>query len=233
MMRAVVGILGAALVLIAPCWSWAGVYQVVGETKDWTPVSGSPLPYLLSITNPDNYNVNPVAGWSLKLQIVPDSGATGSVSFLSASMPSQDYLFAGRSSGLIPPFCGPSQTINLISDMDAQFTGVTVPQAGMSLLQLQLTASADATGQFNIEAVPGSDLSYWMYIDAIALEGVPVAFQNVPFTGNNVTLGSVTIPTVPEPPTLISIAALLGFAAFRVCRRLVGQTGFAPTCHNP
>jgi hypothetical protein len=93
-------------------------------------------------------------GWQLGLEIVPQSGATGSLRFKTAALPDAAYLLDGRSDGLTPAFSGPADTIKIIGDTDSLFSGVSVPPSGKNLLQLDFDALPGSFGLFYIKAVP-------------------------------------------------------------------------------
>jgi hypothetical protein len=150
------------------------------------------------------------AGWSLRLSIVPDAGATGTLEFNSATLPGVDYPLAGVSGGLGGSVSG---TTLFAFDDDTSFAGVTLSTAGDNLLDLDFSTPDGALGLFRIMATPGLGDTQWS--DAAFNDQ---EFANLPFAGGPVEIATVT--AVPEPGSLLfcSLATLLGLA-FYVRRR--------------
>ncbi|MEX2112999.1 MAG: hypothetical protein WD845_07420 [Pirellulales bacterium] len=168
---------------------------ITGQHHIWNSVDPSAT-HVVGIENP-GASTDPLFAWSLGLEIVPDASATGTLEFASATVPNE-YLLAGRSGGLIPPFAGPSTSIAPIGDSDALFTGILVPGTGKSLLASTFVASPDAQGLFRIFAVGDPFTgSNWFSSDFQNTR----SFANAPFTGGPVEIGSITI--VPEPSSLL------------------------------
>jgi len=184
---------------------------------EWNPASPSPV-MVFGIENTTS-TTDKLYGWQLGLEIVPGAGATGSLRFNEATLPTS-YLLDGRSGGLVPSFSGPSATISVIGDTDSLFTGVTVPSSGKNLLHVDFDALPGTSGLFYVKAVP--DLfngSNWYSSDFNARD-----YANVPFGGGSVTLGSINV--VPEPSTiaLLTTLSLAGAPALLRWRRRHGHT---------
>jgi hypothetical protein len=162
-------------------------------------------------------------GWQLGLEIVPQSGATGSLRFKTAALPDAAYLLDGRSDGLTPAFSGPADTIKIIGDTDSLFSGVSVPPSGKNLLQLDFDALPGSFGLFYIKAVP--DLfngCNWFSGDFSARD-----YVNVPFSGGSVILGSVNV--VPEPSLAVLLLSGLSVLVSRLfLSQKTGARAFCP-----
>jgi hypothetical protein len=71
----------------------------------WNPLDPSPS-MVIGLENGTDAS-DPLFGWQLGLQIVPETGATGGLLFKSAGMPPA-YIFEGRTDGLTLAFAGPN-----------------------------------------------------------------------------------------------------------------------------
>ena len=151
-----------------------------------------------------------LAGWSLRLFIAPDVGATGTLEFSSTALPSSGYPLAGVSGGLGGSVSG---TTLFAFDDDTSFAGVTLSTAGDNLLDLDFSTPDGALGLFRIMATPGLGDTQWS--DAAFNDQ---EFANLPFAGGPVEIATVT--AIPEPGSLLfcSLATLVGLA-FYVRRR--------------
>ena len=134
-----------------------------------------------------------LAGWSLRLEIVPDVGATGTLEFNSRGLPSVDYVLSGVSGGLGGSLSG---TDLFAFDEDVTTDGVVVSAIGENLLEIDFSTPDGALGLFRIFATPGLGDTQWSDASFTDQE-----FANLPFTGGPVEIGSVT--AVPEPASLI------------------------------
>lgn len=186
--------------------------NLTGQHHVWNPVDPSPT-HFVGIENPGG-SIDPLFAWSLGLQITPDPSALGSVSFAGASVPI-NYLLAGRSGGVTPAFAGPASSIEPIGDTDSMFTGIVVPGAGKNLLATTFVASPDAEGLFRIFAVPDQFTgANWFSSDFLNARD----FENVPFDGEPVEIGSIMI--VPEPSTVLLASQIaVGLVLFTRRRR--------------
>ena len=155
-----------------------------------------------------------IYAWQLGFEIDPESGATGSLQFNTATLP-PSYLFDGRSDGLVPAFSGPAAAIPVIGDSDSLSTGVLAPLSGMNLLLVDFYALPGTSGLFDIKAVP--DLfngCNWYSGDFDAR-----SYENVPFGGGSVILGTVNVTSVPEPSVVILFLSGSLAAGAAACRR--------------
>jgi len=166
-----------------------------------------------------------LTGWQLSLVILPEAGATGSVTFASPVGPRADappnYLLDGVNAGIAAVNSGDAL---LAFDFNFPPTGgVEAPvDPGSFLLLIELLASNDADGEFGIYAVPGPAGTEWT--DAAPVIQQVRAFENVPHGAAPVWIGSVLV-RIPEPATF----ALLMFgltAAFFSRMRAKPHTAF-------
>jgi TPR repeat len=170
-------------------------------------------------------------------QTEASSGASGTLSFATAALPSplSSYLLDGNSQveagmGFIPgdPTL-PATSILPIADFINTGNGIAIPSSA-NLLSLTFTASSNAQGTFQIMELPDPNIgSYWF-----SGSGNIVSFGNSPFgphdangnptTGTAVSIGSVTLSpqqgSVPEPQ---SVWLLLGGLATLVTYHGVRQ----------
>jgi hypothetical protein len=200
---------------------------ISGQNLSWTGSGSSPT-FTVAIENPGGGVTDTLAGWQLGLSIAAQSGATGSLSFATATLPA-NYLLNGNSEvqngmSFIPndPVL-PATSIPAIADVIATVTGVTVPAAGDNLLALTFSAAAGTTGVFDIYATaPTSSFatgSYWL--DA--------SFNNENFAqlstgGGELLLGQITITpstVIPEPQSVVLlVSGLAGAVGFYRRRRV-------------
>jgi hypothetical protein len=151
-----------------------------------------------------------MAAWNVQLEILPLSGASGTMTFhdpasSSSSPPPPSYIFSGNGVGIDVSNGGSTLTANDFFDPGAG-PGVAVPGSpGANLLQLQFSASSNASGLFGIFAVEGPG-STWLDPNLNTF-----VFTNVPDGTGTVRIGEVLLAqgqSVPEPSSLV----LLGLA---------------------
>jgi hypothetical protein len=187
-----------------PLVSQADCFSVVWENTNGVHVPGTTLNYLIGIENA-NESSDLLVLWDLNLTITPASTqTTGNLFIANAYQPHENYLLDGITSGLEPSFNGPANSINQIGDMDGQLIGVSVPKKGKYLLELDLQATDDAQGLFNIEIQPQETSAYWATTDDILADPPKSrAFDNLPFESSApITIGTVKIQNVPEPSSI-------------------------------
>lgn len=144
-----------------------------------------------------------LTAWQVSLEIEPQSGATGSLSFVSATEP-LNYSLSGANAG-----------ISVINSGDSLFAfdfnfpstgGVQIPtEPGSPLLSFQVQASDDASGDFGIFALSGLGESEW----TDASPGIQSAqkFANVPVGLGRVLIGNLSVNRrIPEPSSVLVAA---------------------------
>ena len=190
----------------------AGDLRIVGQNLSWSPTTQLSPQYLFGVENISGTD-DPLSAWQLRIKIVPDENATGLVEFNSATEP-PDYLLADRSIGIVVAFFGPPNTVGLMGDDDQFFFGVEVPPSGTNLLRVDFAASPDALGRFDIVVLPHQpgveEGTAWFYLNLDTFEVETRDFENIPFGGGPLTVGSVTV--VPEPSTIVLLT--LGTTSF-------------------
>ncbi len=167
--------------------------------------SGTMLVNIVS-DNPPN---DVMAAWNLQLEIVPNSGATGTLAFqdpATGTPPNPpNYIFGSNGLGIASTNGG--STLNANDFFDPSIgSGVSVPGSpGANLLQMDFLASSTASGTFGIFALEGAANTLWNDSNIN-----PQFFTNVPDGTGMVQIGEVVIAqsAVPEPSSLV----LLGLA---------------------
>ena len=171
----------------------------------------------LNITVTNNVPVDPpavqMAGWQFTLVVVPDPGATGTISFTNpmagppANPAPPNYVFPAGTSFFNGPFVSypppppppappPLRALDFVLFQPAQ-----VPIApGANLATINFMASAATTGTFGLFALQGAANTAWS--DSVGDR----FFVNVPNAAGMTRLG--TISPVPEP--IACTAVLLG-----------------------
>lgn len=182
--------------------------NVLGENilwdRDVAPLVSPTLNLDINRTSADP-QLDLLAGWSLRLEIVPDVGATGTLEFNSRSLPSVDYVLSGVSGGLGGSLSG---TDLFAFDDDTTFDGVVVSAVGQNLLEIDFSTPDAANGLFRLFATPGLGDSQWS--DAGFNDQ---NFANLPFSGGAVELGTVNVVTaIPEPGGLVLCGLAAGLA---------------------
>jgi hypothetical protein len=173
-------------------------------------------------------------GWALSIEIVPQSGASGSLSISSLANPANNALTGspGTPSDVVVNPAGPN-TYNAISNSNTNATGSKVPTSGDNLVSFDLTSS-NASGNFKLIAFNDSSDGYsnWTYYNGgnpgDPNNGNTFAYTNIPASGSfpaspaQFVLG--TIDVVPEPGSLLLAAlAVVGFAGYGRHRRSAGE----------
>jgi hypothetical protein len=202
----------AFLSLLAPS-AWAGVVLSTSDpvgtplTMSAGTTSGTMLVNVVSNSPPNDI----MAAWNLQLEIVPNSGATGSLMFqdpATGTPPNPpNYIFDVNGLGIAVTNGGSTLSANDFFNPSVG-PGVAVPGApGANLLQMDFLASSNASGSFGIFAVEGAATSSWTDSNAVTQ-----FFTDVPNGTALVQIGEVLISqvqSVPEPSSF----ALLGVAS--------------------
>ena len=152
----------------------------------------------------DNFPKDVMAAWNFRLEINPESGATGMLTFQDPATGTpanpSNYIFGGDGFGI-----SATNTGSVLSANDfytGSEAGVPVPGgSGANLLQMDFFASSDASGLFGIYAVEGLANTVWTD-DNITTQ----FFTNAPDETGTVLIGEVKLPggvqPIPEPSTL-------------------------------
>jgi hypothetical protein len=167
-----------------------------------------------------------LTAYTVTLQIVPQLGATGTLTFATpttstAATEPANYLLGSvvnfglnvtNSGSQLYAFDFDTETLGTDSD------GVDVTEAGFNVLAMTFAASADASGLFNIVVVPGPTNTQWAD-NAMGTQGEH-DFFNVPAMGGNVVVGQVSVTAVPEASSFVALGlASLAVAAGQWVRR--------------
>lgn len=160
-----------------------------------------------------------LGGWGVLLDIVPLGGATGSVEYNSVAVAATNYVFGAQQAFFsinvmpgnvslnamdanIPPQGGPPNFVQI------------PPSPGLNLLDLDFSASLDASGTFGVFARGGVGNSEWTDPNFIAQP-----FLNVGGFGQSDQIGEVTV--IPEPASfgLTFVAVLCAMVGHQIRRR--------------
>jgi PEP-CTERM motif len=206
-------ILSVALFALVACSAEAGVVLSTSNPQ------GSPLdmsagatsgPMLVDVVS-DNPPNDVIAAWNFQLQITPESGASGTLTFQdpvsgTPANPS-NYVFGSNGLGIAVSNGGTILSANDFFDPTIG-SGASVPGApGANLLQMDFLASSNASGLFGIFAAEGAAFTQWTDANLNTQ-----FFTNVPDGTGVVQIGEVLISqvqSVPEPSSLL-LAGLAG-----------------------
>ncbi len=159
-----------------------------------------------------------LAGWGVSLDIIALGGATGSVQYNSAAVAATNYVFGAPTAFFNIIIPAGNLSLNAL-DANIPVVGnppifVQIPPSpGLNLLDLDFSASLDASGTFGIFARGGVGNSEWTDPNFIAQP-----FANVGGFGQSDQIGEIFVVSVqvPEPGTLDLLGAgLLGLAFAR------------------
>jgi PEP-CTERM motif len=222
-------ILGIALFSLLAASAPAGV--VLGTSNP----PGSPLTMSAGTTSglmfvnvvSDNPPNDIMSAWGFELKIIPDAGATGTLTFQdpSTSTPANppSYIFGGDGLGISATNGG--DTLSANDFYVGTGSGSVVPGApGANLLDMDFLASSNASGLFGIYAVEGVAVTQWTDGDANTQ-----LFTNVPDGTGMVRIGDVLIAqAVPEPSSLVLLGLggtlLAGWQWRRKCKQTARRT---------
>jgi hypothetical protein len=223
--------LGVLALLSWPCSSRADTIDMeLGTNYPF----GSPLTIISGSTpssNPMLINVSSstntlMSGWAIQLQIVPEGGASGTVTFADPAGPPApnppNYIFTdGSVYGAIQVTSNTGTTLGA-EDLDLSLLtntgppyGVAVPTSGANLLQVDFNTSG-ASGFFDVFATLPLNQTLW---DDSATDGQN--FTN--FTGTTLLIGQIDVTpsstsVTPEPASLTLLllgASGVGAVAWR------------------
>ncbi len=162
----------------------------------------------VSSDNPPN---DVMSAWYFQLVIMPESGATGTLTFQDPAVmfppDPTNYIFGSDGYGIMATNGGTQLGANDFFYNPVDGTGAIVPGTSAdNLLQMDFLASSNASGMFGIYALEGAANTIWN--DASFAQQF---FTNVPDGTGMVLIGEVSVAgqSVPEPSSL----ALLGLAA--------------------
>lgn len=162
-----------------------------------------------------------LSAWQTTLLVAPTVGTSGTVKFNSASAASTNYVFGVPQLFFDATISTTSTTDDTLVGFDTQLVvGVAIPAAGVNLLDVDFSASPDASGTFQILALDAASQTEW--IDANLFFPGFHTFSNVPpGTGAGVVIGELFVPpvaalVVPEPASLmLAWLGIIGVARVR------------------
>ena len=211
--------LSAALV----CFAWQTVVATpinidTGNLLSMSPGANSSL--VLSATNANaGSSVTTFNGWTLGLQLLPQGGATGTLTMTGISNPTTNRALTVPDT---PTFI--NSTLNTatngttaykyvgISNVDATTTTFALGQS-LNLASLAVSSSSTASGVWNLYAVNQSpSQSAWLDVTGLGTD-----YGNLPaINGTSLLLGTVSV--IPEPGPML-LAGLAGIVVCSVCGR--------------
>ena len=168
-------------------------------------------PMLVDVVS-DNPPNDIMAAWNFKLEIIPDSGASGTLTFQDPATGTPpippNYVFGSNGIGIATTNGGSTLSAN---DFFNPSVGIGVPvpgSPGANLLQMDFLASSNASGLFGVYAFEGAASTQWSDSNLTTQ-----FFTNVPDGTGLVRIGDVLVQhAVPEPSSLV----LLGLASAAV-----------------
>jgi hypothetical protein len=209
---------------------------VTGLSTTYNQVTQSGNQLTLYVNNPTPSGTATINNWSLELQIVPLTGATGTLAISNADFPTTGTdLLSGDAPGTLlsdlslnnllqdsngvtqPAIINGVSSANVYSITNGNAASVnTIAPSGNSSLTTITLNSTNASGQFGIYAVNDNNLgsgdTSWANKSFVAS-----SFTNLPDPGDTpanasfVQLGTITV--VPEPGSMI----LAGMAGLGMC----------------
>ena len=136
-----------------------------------------------------------LTAWQLTLTIVPERGASGTVSIANVLQATR-YLLEGINLGFRYTVTGGATVRDTLVAFDLNFPfsgGARVPVTGSGLMDVSFAASANAAGTFGLYATPDVGSSEWS--DNTEGQSAARAFENLP-AGAAVRIGEIRV--VPE-----------------------------------
>jgi hypothetical protein len=221
----------ASLCLLA-CGASAGVVLSTSNPPG-TPLSmnpGSTSGQMLVNVVSDNPPNDVMAAWNVTLAIVPEPGATGTLTFqdpATGTPPNPpNYIFDGNGLGIVATNTGSQLNANDFFDPSGGPGAVVPGSPGANLLAMDFLASPNASGLFGIYALEGAALTQWT--DA---NSTTQFFTNVPDGTGMVLIGEVEVlGVVPEPSALVLAGTAMVFGLGVARRRFrIGVRSLAPT----
>jgi len=169
--------------------------------------SGTMLVNVVSDNPPNDI----MAAWNFTLEIIPNAGATGTLTFqdpATGTPPNPpNYIFGSNGLGIAATNGGSLLSANDFFNPSVG-SGVPVPGSpGANLLQMDFLASSNASGLFGIFAVEGPATTQWTDSKVTTQ-----FFSNVPDGTGTVRIGDVLISQVIPEPTSIELLGLGGAA---------------------
>lgn len=165
-------------------------------------------------------DITDVNAFLLAFQLLPQSGATGTLTITTAGQPATNALLTGpelpyvffQPSGSLAPGSvnGSSSFVGVVmANEDPDLGDTLAADATANLISLTLTASANASGTWTLYAITnGNPISAWQSTDSVA----DIAFGNllIPENGSisSLQLGTVSVAPVPEPEDMLFPAAI-------------------------
>lgn len=198
-----------------PC---AAGLVVTAEPGSISTAEGSvtPIGISLGLAN-DTTEVISLLIWATTIQVVPEAGAVGEV-LLTGMEASDDYIFKGSDTGgpqvvvRDPPLPASIATITDIASWELAGRPINAG-ATAELVDLQFTASGNASGKFSIVLLP---LNRDEFILSSAWGSSDGMGEQVEF-GNSGVLATIEIRPLPEPSSLA--CASIGGALLLAKRR--------------
>jgi len=161
--------------------------------------------------------------WTVALQLLPNPGATGTMTISGISLPATNGSLANPDAGtfdpsgvLFEPANGETAytAIGFANNTNANTTWASGQQ--YNLAGISFTASGDASGSWTLYAVNQSDIDFFSTTNYFNSVATPFPFGNVPATnGSSLTLGTITAVPEPASMTLALAAGTVGLVTLR------------------
>jgi hypothetical protein len=186
--------------------------------------------FIFSFTNTSGAITSNFLAWTMGIQVVPQAGATGSVTLGTLSQSNTDPMPIGTTDTTQPTLLtlGASGIINgstlyyQIAMVTTEALGTVPGGASLNMGNLGFNAVSGASGTWNVYAIQQGAPFYQSYWTDGSLTDTD--FGNLPRVAGNssLLLGTVSVNSViPEPASYAAItgAALLGMVGLRRQRR--------------
>lgn len=190
---------------------------VAAPAVTFVPVTTTATSGTLHVRAVDAAATDEVGTYQVSVRVVPESGATGTIT-LTAAQPANP-LFAGAGQGPLASYILDASNGNTyFVSSDSPQSGGTAPLGAtpVDLFDLSYTALPNTLGTFDLQFFVSPTDSLGSYLGGAFDMG---SFSNPPIAGTSFTGGSVTVGPVPEPASMAALAGVGAVACLSRRRR--------------